>query len=140
MSQLNRLCQEHADLIAIAGRLSVLIAHDTPPPSNVLYRVRQEFASALIHHLKSEDWVLYPRLLVSRDRHVAATALLFSREMGGLATAFREFAEQWGSFAIEGDWKRYQRETAEFLAALTDRITRENHDLYPLFEAVDVAA
>ena len=140
MLDLNRLREEHADLVAIAGRLSALIAQDTPPPSNVLYRVRQEFASALIRHLKSEDWILYPRLLVSRDKHVAETARLFSKEMGGLAKAFRDYAEQWGSHAIEGDWNRYQRETTDILEALTDRIIRENRDLYPLFEALEIAA
>lgn len=140
MTHLDRLRDEHADLVAIAGRLSALIASDSPPPSNILYRVRQEFASALIHHLKTEDWVLYPRLLVSRDKHVADTARLFSREMGGLATAFRDYAEQWGSFAIEGDWKRYQRETAGILEALTDRITREERDLYSLLDPLHIAA
>ena len=140
MFDLNRLRDEHADLLEIAGRLTALIAQDTPPPSNILYKVRREFASALIHHLKSEDWVLYPRLLVSRDRHIAETARLFSREMGGLATAFRDYAEQWGSYAIEGDWSRYQLETAEILGALTDRIAREDRELYPLFDALHLAA
>ena len=140
MSNLNRLREEHADLVAIAGRLSALIAQDAPPQSNVLYKVRREFASALLHHLKSEDWVLYPRLLVSRDKQVAETARLFSKEMGGLAKAFRDYAEQWGSYAIEGDWERYQRETIAILEALTDRITRENRDLYPLFEALEMQA
>ena len=140
MSHLDRLREEHTNLLVLAGRLSALIAQDRPPPSNLLYRVRHELASALIHHLKSEDWVLYPRLLVSRDRHIAQTARLFSREMGGLARAFRDYAEQWGSHAIEGDWKRYQRETTEILEALTERIARENCDLYPLFDTVNLAA
>jgi hypothetical protein len=140
MLDMNRLRHEHADLVAIAGRLTALITRDTPPPSHVLYRVRREFASATIHHLKSEDWVLYPRLLVSRDKHVADTARLFSLEMGGLATAFRDYAEQWGSYAIEGDWKRYQRETIAILGALTDRVMREERDLYPLFEVLEKAA
>ena len=111
-----------------------MIAHDAPPPSRELYVLRMEFASALIHHLKLEDWSLYPQLLVSSDKRVAATALAFSEEMGGLAKAFRDYAEQWGAYAIEGDWKRYQRETAAILEALTRRIAREERDLYPLIE------
>ena len=134
MQDLSLLRQEHEELVAIAGRMSAMIAHDGPPPSRELYVLRMEFASALIQHLKSEDWLLYPQLLVSRDKRVASTARAFRDEMGGLATAFREYAEQWGPYAIEGDWKRYQRETAAILEALTLRIGREERDLYPLIE------
>lgn len=134
MQDLILLREEHEKLLAIAGRFSEMIAHDVPPPSRELYVLRMEFASALIQHLKSEDWLLYPQLLVSSDRRVAETARAFSKEMGGLARAFMDYAEQWGPYAIEGDWKRYQQETAAILEALTLRIAREECDLYPLIE------
>ena len=134
MQDLIHLHEEHEKLVAIAGRFSEMVAHEVPPPSRELYVLRMEFASALIQHLKAEDWMLYPQLLVSSDKRVAETARAFSKEMGGLARAFMDYAEQWGAHAIEGDWKRYQRETAAILEALTLRIAREERDLYPLIE------
>ena len=129
-----RLREEHDNLAAIAGRLSEIIAKDAPPPSRELYKLRMELASALAHHLKSEDWMLYPRLLVSSDKRLGDIARAFCKEMGGLASAFRDYAAQWGAHAIWGDWERYQRETAEIIKALTLRMAREEHDLYPLLE------
>jgi hypothetical protein len=138
MAHVKRMRKEHDSLLAIAGRLSAVIAQDAPPPSSFrLHALRLELASALMDHLQSEDWVLYPQLLVSYDIRVAEIARTFRDEMGGLAKAFRQYAEQWGSHAIEGDWKRYRLETAVILKALTDRIDRENRDLYPLFESLD---
>ena len=134
MQDLNRLREEHESLAIIVGRLSAMIAQDSPPPSRELYVLRMELTSALIHHLRSEDWMLYPRLLVSCDRRLADIAREFSKEMGGLSKAFRDYVEQWGAYAIKGGWKRYQRETAEILNSLTVRMDREERDLYPLLE------
>ena len=52
--------------------------------------------------------------------------------MGGLAEAYAEYAERWGSYAIQSDWNGYRTETAEILEALTNRIKREDRELYPL--------
>ena len=131
----SRLREEHANLVSIAGRLSSVIARDEPPPSTDLYALRQELIGAVIRHLKREDWVVYPRLLASSDNRVEQTARSFSKEMGGLAKTFTDYAQRWGSFAIEDDWPGYRRETAKIISALTQRITRENRDLYPLLEA-----
>lgn len=40
--------------------------------------------SALIRHLKTEDWVLYPGLLRSGKEQISLTSRVFSAEMGGL--------------------------------------------------------
>jgi hypothetical protein len=55
--------------------------------------------------------------------------------MGGLSEAFKRYMERWAASVIEGDWRGYQRETAEILRILTLRITREERDLYPLLDA-----
>ena len=140
MSSLAQLREEHAHLVTIVRKLSTLIALDAPPPSTELYALRRELTTTLIGHLKAEDWVLYPRLLASPDAKIARTAREFSEEMGGLAQAYTAYAEKWGSFAIEQDWPGYCRETAGIIEALTNRITRENRDLYPLLEGLDRAA
>src|SRR5687768_11933319 len=131
-------CQDgHRQLLAISSRLAGVIARDTPPPASVLYNLRQEFASSLIRHLKTEDWLLYPKLLSSSDSRVVQIAQFFVNEMGGLASAFRAHSERWGAHAIESDWAGYRRETAQLLKTLNTRITREDRDLYPLCDVSD---
>lgn len=140
MHRLKQLRNEHAELMAITGRLSAMIARDVPPAPTELYVLRRELSSALIRHLKAEDWLLYPRLLVSPNQVVARTALSFSNEMGGLDQAYTDYAERWGSYAIEADWDAYRKETAAIIEALWDRIRRENDELYPLLEKLNMAA
>jgi hypothetical protein len=140
MPELNRLRKEHVNLAAIAGRLSTLIAKKAPPPSQELYLVRMQLGSALLHHLKSEDWVLYPRLWSSSDKRTAVTARVFSAEMGGLSERFKNYTQRWNTNSIESAWELYQNETQELLKALALRMEREERDLYPLLETPALGA
>ncbi len=140
MTDLAKLREEHSELVGIVRRLGKLIAEPSPPPQTVLFELRRELSSTLIGHLKSEDWVLYPRLLASPDARIAATARAFRDEMGGLAAAFVEYTENWNAEAIAADWAGYCGHSRSVFEALTHRITRENRELYPLLEALDRAA
>ncbi len=140
MLNLVKLREEHAQLVSIVRRLSEEIGQDKPGPSAELHVLRRELSSTLIRHLKAEDWILYPKLLGSSDTAVVATARKFNDEMGGLAAAFMAYSEKWGPLAIERDWAGYREETATIADALTQRITRENRELYPLLERFDRAA
>ena len=105
-----------------------------------LFTLRRQLASTLIAHLKAEDWALYPRLMESGDDAVAATAKAFSDEMGGLAAAFGVYSQRWDAMSIASNWAGFCLETKDIIAALTERITRENRELYPLLEELDRAA
>lgn len=140
MHDLIKLHAEHAHLVDIVGRLSALIKQREPPVAGDLFKLRHELTSTLIAHLKAEDWVLYPRLISSRNAHVAATARSFSDEMGGLADTYRGYTNKWTALSIVYDWPGYCHDTALVLEALVSRINRENRELYPLLEAMDNAA
>ena len=140
MSNLTKLRKEHAGLAIIANQLSQLIAQEAPPPPRELYQIRMKLASGLIHHLKSEDWILYPALLASSDEKVALTARAFSASMGGLSSEFKTYSDRWNAEAINTNWKGYQCETFEILRALGLRMTREERDLYPLLDAPKLVA
>ena len=71
MADLDQLRIEHSYLADLARQLMAMIKEDIPPTQNDLYLLRQEFASALIRHLKTEDWVVYPQLLASSDKIVS---------------------------------------------------------------------
>ena len=140
MSSLEQLRQEHADLVRIVGELKGMINCDVPPASVELFNVRRNLSGVLIAHLKAEDWVLYPPLLTSDDREIAATAKQFVDEMGGLAQAYSVFNERWDALSIESDWEGYRQAADRIIEALTNRIVRENRDLYPLLENVQRTA
>lgn len=140
MSSLAQLRQEHADLVRIVGDLKAMVDRDAPPPSVELFNLRRKLSSVLIAHLKAEDWVLYPPLLTSNDSETAATAKRFVDEMGGLAQAYSVFSERWDALSIESDWNGYRKAAGGIVEALTNRIIRENRDLYPLLEKVQRAA
>lgn len=140
MSSLAQLREEHAELVKIVGELQRLIDQGSPPPQVDLFQVRRRLSSVLIAHLKAEDWVLYPPLLNSNDAAIASTAKEFVDEMGGLAQAYSVFNEKWDALSIEADWSHYQAEAKGIIDALTNRIIRENRDLYPLLERIQRAA
>ena len=140
MNELTKLRRQHAQLLDTAGRLEALITQPRPPAAGDLFKLRHELTSTLISHLKAEDWVLYPRLLANPDSQVAATTRAFSDEMGGLADAYRAYANRWTALSITSEWPRYCKETHGIIHALTSRISRENRELYPLLEAMHKAA
>jgi hypothetical protein len=140
MSSLAQLKTEHAELIETIRQLDAMIASDAAAQALKLFELRRKLSGALIAHLKAEDWVLYPPLLARPDATVAATARQFVDEMGGLAQAFSVYIERWDALSIESDWPRYQRESRVIIDALTNRIVRENRELYPLLDRIQRAA
>ncbi len=140
MPEIQKLRQEHAELVEIVGRLGKAVMLPTPPEMVGLFDLRRELASTLIGHLKAEDWALYPQLMASNDPEIAATAKAFSDEMGGLSDAFAIYAQRWDAMSINGNWKGFCAESRTIIDALTDRIQRENRELYPLVDRLDRAA
>ena len=140
MPNVLRLRQEQAQLTEIIGRLSKIIALPDPPSAADLFKLRHELTITLITHLKVEDWVLYPRLFASPDPKVAETAFRLCEELGGLAGAYAAHTDKWTAHSIAADWPGYCHEAREILDALNRRITREDHELYPMLEVFEKAA
>jgi iron-sulfur cluster repair protein YtfE (RIC family) len=140
MPDLSKLRDEHIEIQKIIGKLRYLIGQSSPAPQLHLFALRHELSSTLIAHLKTEDWLLYPRLKASADVHIAETARVFSEEMGGLAAAYVAHCQKWNADAIAADWKGYCSDSRDLIDALHNRITRENRDLYPLLETLARAA
>jgi iron-sulfur cluster repair protein YtfE (RIC family) len=131
---IGRLRDEHARLIETLGRLESALARPTPPPAMELFALRRELTAALVGHLKTEDWMLYPALLAGRDKQLAAKARTMVEEMGGLAADFASFSDAWGATEIARDWAGYRRAGTAMIGALAKRIARENSELYPMLE------
>jgi hypothetical protein len=140
MSDYAKLRQDHADLVRMVRTLEEVIGEPSPPPQLELFELRRQITSTLIAHLKTEDWVLYPRLMASGDATVADAGRAFNEEMTGIASAYSDYASRWGATAIDADWAGYCAETRAIIDALMTRITRENRELLPLLEAIEKAA
>lgn len=140
MSELSKLRDDHEKLDRMFHRLAEIIESTTPPPQVELFELRRELTSALLAHLKLEDWALYPRLIASDDPEVATAGRVFREEMGGLAPAFLDYSDKWNAATIQADWAGYCSHTRAILDALFDRLSREDRGLLPLLERLDVAA
>jgi hypothetical protein len=137
MPDVSQLRKEHAELADVAGRLRKIVARDVPPDAGKLYELRMSLTSLLIRHLKTEDWLLYPRLLHSGNDRAVVTARAFAASMGELASDFHDYVGRWGATAIGKNWTGYQRETSEILRVLALRIAREDRDLFPHVEQAE---
>lgn len=145
-AEIERLTAEHSRLLALATTLGRHVNGAFPTDRAALedfHGARTQLRNQLIAHLKREDWVLYPSMLTSSDRLLAATAQDFADEMGHISEAFSNYSRQWLPDAIAADWPGYCAATKGILGALAQRIEREDSELYPLastVEAVDTAA
>ena len=91
------------------------------------------FSGKLKAHLAKEDNELYPDLMALGDPKLSELAAAFQAEIGGLTTAFDSYMETWRSIeAIEDNPDGFVRASEEILDTLTDRINRENRELYAL--------
>jgi hypothetical protein len=140
MSEAMRLRADHAKLARMFRQLEHIVERPWPPPQVELFEFRHALMTALIGHLKLEDWALYPRLIESGDDEISAKGQAFKDEMGGLEPAFVAYCEKWTASAIPSDWAAYCDETRAILDALVDRLTRENRELLPLLDRIDRAA
>ncbi len=139
MLYIAQLREEHRELMVLARQLSAAIANPEPAPQVELFELRRKLSSALIGHLKVEDWALYPVLFEHADPSVAKTARRFSDEMGGLASAFAVYLERWTTMTIQANWSGFCTESADIIEVLTKRIEREETELYPLAESARAA-
>jgi hypothetical protein len=117
---------------SISEHAVALAAAVSKPTYSPVAAVRWKLARELIAHLAVEDRWLYPALIASTDQKAADTAKIFKNEMGGLAGTFTSYMGKWNDQRIVAEWPAYCAETKALLASLTNRILRENNELYPL--------
>ncbi len=136
--EMRRLRAEHAALATLSQLLMDLIRAPEAPRPTELASVRGMLRDTLLRHLKCEDWILYPRLKSSGNAEVVALAGEFVREMGHIAQDFAAYDAKWTAARVADDWPGFCRETEVVLNVLGMRIERENCDLYPLAEQLDM--
>ena len=127
------LRQQHDELESLTASLLAAVSSDK---RQVVGSLRWRLARTLMAHLALEDRFLYPLMLGSEDARISAIAAEFRSEMGGLADAFATYMTQWSDHAIIEDWPSFCKETRTLLSELGKRMERENHEMYPLMDAL----
>src|SRR5581483_5456470 len=108
------LRQQHAELLALAGRISSLLAagfdaHDLRSLVSLL-------VARLRVHLAIEDRVLYPQLAEHRDPAVRQLASALAAEVGDLWARVEQYRDRWPHCpAVDGNRNAFAEETRAVL-------------------------
>lgn len=139
MSRTSSLRLQHDAAVKIVGEI-VEVSRRIDSQSDA-YRVSMLLArltGLLRIHFVQEDKTLYPYMIDSTNQAASQRAAAFSEEMGGLSAVYDAFSERWtSSDAIFSDAAAFRRESGDVFAALSNRIVRENEQLYPLADAIE---
>ena len=94
-----------------------------------------QLSGILSVHLAAEDKYLYPALQKDPAAHIQQLAAKFSREMGTLADVYKAYRDRFMlTSQIEADPALFLQETAKVLQALSNRLQKEDKELYPLLK------
>ncbi len=128
--------KQHNDLVKLVKEIEDnYLAPGKLPVAAAQARETLNLLSAKISvHLTMEDNYFYPALLKHNDEEVQKKARIFIEEMGHIKKAYSEYNAKWHLEAIEKSPDGFIQETQALFAALSDRIQRENSDLYVLVD------
>ena len=121
---------QHAEILAVAKEMTQELSGKAD--ASKLRKQLSNLAGKLNFHLAMEDQALYPRLMEKKDTEANKVAAKFMKEMGGLGQTFTTYNNKWQVSAITADPSGFANETRAVFSALTQRIARENRELYPL--------
>lgn len=127
---------QHDELVVIAKDISGNLKADAlrTDAKNVRLQL-SKMAGVLGAHLSIEDRWLYPKLVAHADASVARLARQYQDEMSGLKEAFDAYMTRWEtSQKIQANPETFIKETLGLLEVLSQRIHRENSELYTLVD------
>lgn len=140
MSNSEMLRKHHKDLVELVVELESGLA--LPKDDTRIQSIRSclsRLAGLLTIHLSMEDKVMYPKLHAHPDAKVVEMSKRFSSEMEGIKGVFEGYKKKWmGPNAIESGWAEFLSDTKGLIAALRARISKEDNELYPLVDSLDI--
>lgn len=126
----SELKRQHDEIGRVARELAAAVADSGQ--HQPIAALRWELARLLMAHLAMEDRIFYPAMQRLPNAEARATATAFQAEMGGLSDAFGAYIRDWTDGRVAAEWLVFCAETQMLLTILTQRIKRENNQLYPL--------
>lgn len=140
MSNSEMLRKHHKGLAELVVELETGIAG--PKDDTRIQSIRlclPRLAGLLTIHLSMEDKVMYPKLHVHPDAKVVELSNRFFSEMEGIKGVFEGYKKKWlVPSAIESGWAEFVSDTKGLIAALRARISKEDNELYPLVDSLDI--
>ncbi len=128
--------QQHKEILAVGAKLAALLDEkalvaDAVPARHTL----SELSSKVKVHLAMEDKSLYPQLAASKKPGTSTVATQFKQSMGGLVDVFLAFDKKYAlPKSIASAPADFIRETKTVIAALGERIKKEEGELYNLLD------
>jgi len=134
MGNLAKLKQHHIDIQNIAEDMyGLLDAQALSENANEVRTIMTTVGGKLLVHLSGENSSVYPPLLASSEAGVKATAEKFQKEILDIKDALSTYTANWPTAAsIEGKPAEFIAETKKVFGLLTDRMAREDKELYSL--------
>ncbi|HEY4118842.1 MAG TPA: hemerythrin domain-containing protein [Byssovorax sp.] len=128
--------RQHEELAqSVADITALLDAAELAKDASIVSGHLSILSGKLTVHLAMEDKGLYPRLARHASRPVRDLAQRFMSEMGSIHDVFRDYLARWRDPAqIQRQAQSFVEETKGLLAALTQRIAREDNELYPMVD------
>jgi hypothetical protein len=127
--------KQHAEIAEVAKQIeATLVPSKLAAGAAETRSLVGTLTGKLMIHLTMEDKALYPSLLKHTDAQVRETAQKFIDEMSGITPIIQKFGATWTEPAIRSDPTKFCAEMRQIFVALTDRIQRENGQLYALVD------
>lgn len=135
MSNTINLRKQHADFVETIRRIeTALDPSELARSAGEMRTLLSSLFGKLSLHLAIEDNSLYPSLEKHADARIREIGTDFAREMGGLKPNIEAFTRKWTESEIRANAVAFCAEAKKLFAVLSDRIKRENVELYPLLE------
>lgn len=132
--------RQHEELEAAAFELLQGLVPDAPPlDAAEMRRKLARFTGKLKLHAAMEEEALYPRLLHHADQALREKAQQLLDDVGPLYGAYFAFSGRWmQAAAIEEDPAVFRGDLFRVLKLLGKRLRRENAELYPLVDSLEL--
>ncbi|MBA3936588.1 MAG: hemerythrin domain-containing protein [Planctomycetes bacterium] len=130
--------RQHALLLNLSERLKSVSSDNLWMRYTEARHLLETIAAHVRVHLEAEDEGLYRELGRSPTASVRETSERFAREMGGLKEVFASFERTWSENAIWSNPTGFAAEWAVVMEALSNRIEREERELYPMADSLEI--
>jgi hemerythrin-like domain-containing protein len=136
MADIDNLLRQHRDILNLADKI-VNYGTDRQIADHAfdISMLLSQLAGKLKIHTTTEDQFLYPSLLKHDNQKVRTVSKCFLDEMGGLAAAFEKYkVTYFNAKQITASPAKFAADSRMIIEALTERIAKENTELYPLIK------
>jgi len=136
MKLIRTLRKQHKDLLALFTSLTDNLDEEISAEKAQSLREKISHLSSLLkEHFLLEDDFLYPTLKKRPQAEIRDLAYQFAIELGGIKNAFINYYEKYNTpERIAETAADFNSETKAIAIALSNRIKKEDNELFPLLE------